>query len=364
MKIDLYISSLSAGGAEHVLTTLAGAFQRAGHTVCVTSLERRPQFYPVPEGVTLLRHSPGQAGGLRAALRAFRAMRRQLKARRDCDVAVAFMRRCNLMLPLCALGLKVRTVVCERNHPRLEHSRLVFWLGCLIYRNASAVVVQTQEAAALYPAWLQSRITVLANPLDTAALAAQCPAEPPARENVVLAMGRLAPQKDFPTLLAAFAGVAQRHPAWQLHLYGQGEQQPALAAQIRALGMQERIRLMGVTHAPYAAMRAAGAFVLTSRYEGFPNVLCEAMHAGLPCLATACPCGVRELIQPEQNGLLAPVGDVPALQAQLERLLMDAPLRARLGAAASAATARLVLPAIRDQWLELLTRVAAKERAV
>lgn len=143
---------------------------------------------------------------------------------------------------------------------------------------------------------------------------------------VILAVGRLTEQKDFPTLLRAFALLRQKITA-RLMILGEGELRPELEVMVRQLGLTDAVSLPGFVSNPYAYMSHASAFVLSSRWEGLPTALIEAMACGCPVVATDCPSGPREILAEGKYGELVPVGDVEALSSALTRVLQNPPQR-------------------------------------
>jgi glycosyltransferase involved in cell wall biosynthesis len=185
----------------------------------------------------------------------------------------------------------------------------------------------------------RERITAIYNPVvgpQVERLAAEtvdhpwfAPGEPP----VVLGVGRLSGQKDFPSLVRAFARVRRRRSA-RLVIFGnaQGaakteERRAELARLAADLGVGEDFDAPGFTNNPFAYMARAALFVLSSRYEGFGNVLPEAMACGCPVVSTNCRAGPSEILDGGRFGPLVPVGDVAALADAMERVL-EAPLPA------------------------------------
>lgn len=200
--------------------------------------------------------------------------------------------------------------------------RLIYPLIDQIVAVSEGVAEDTRRIARL-PA---SRISVIRNPVITPELEQQaaepCPhpwldiGQPP----VILGAGRLERQKDFPTLIRAFAHLP-RQPECRLLILGEGGARPSLEALIETLGLRERVALPGFQHNPYAWLARARLFVLSSAWEGSPNVLTEALALGVPVVSTDCPSGPSELLDGGRFGPLVPVGDVPALAEAMARTL-------------------------------------------
>jgi glycosyltransferase involved in cell wall biosynthesis len=139
-------------------------------------------------------------------------------------------------------------------------------------------------------------------------------------EPVFVAAGRLQPQKDFPTLLRAFAHVRSTRPA-RLVILGEGPERSTLEALVEELELTADVALPGVLANPYAYMARSTAFILSSKWEGLPTVLIEAMSCGAPVIATDCPSGPREILSGGRYGTLVPVGDVAALARAMNAAL-------------------------------------------
>lgn len=355
MKIDFYISSLSGGGAEKVLVTLAEEFAKKNNETSIYSLECRPQFYSVSSNVTVEKiSSDGRPKGI---VKEFCSIRKRL-IKRNADVAVSFLSRCNLLVLASSLFRKQKIIVCDRNNPMKEHSIRVFHLSCQLYRLASAIIVQTQQIKEFYPSYLQDKIFVLENPLDVEKLMGECNGEEIIPQNTIISIGRLEPQKDFVTLIKAFSQIADKFDDWQLRIFGKGEQRDELQKLIDDFKLSDRVHLCGRTETPFLELCKSKVFVLSSNYEGFPNALCEGMLAGLSCVSSDCVSGPKELINDGENGFLFPVGDADILAEKLELLLSSQELRNNLGANAKNSVKRLELSTICDKWYEILKKVS------
>jgi glycosyltransferase involved in cell wall biosynthesis len=175
----------------------------------------------------------------------------------------------------------------------------------------------------------------------------------PTRKTVVAA-GRLTRQKGFDRLIPAWSQVARAHPDWRLEIYGSGPEGRALQQLVSQHGLSGTVRLMGRTKRLGHAFSNASIFVLSSRREGLPMVILEAMSKGLPVVSFDCPTGPAEIVVDDYNGVLVPDGDIPALTRALRRLVEDDEQRARLGSGALETAARYDVEAIGKQWAELI----------
>ena len=359
-RLSIVTSALGAGGAERVISLLARHWVERGWKVTIIAFDRPgdPVYHPLHPEVALVRLD--LPGGAIAVPRRVRALRAALKRERP-DIAIGFLTKINALLLAAAIGISIPLLVSERNNPSKQGAHPAWNRALrLLYRRADAIICQTAASVACLPAKVRGRVRVIANPIMPPE------ATPAASDSAIgklVAVGRLTEQKGFDLLIDAFARIAGRHPGWTLDIWGEGGEREALEEAIAAHGLAGRVRLPGVSVRPGGWAEGASAFVLSSRYEGFPNVLGEAMALGLPSLAFACDFGPSELVDDSRNGLLVRAGDVAALADGLDRLLGDAPLRARLGAAARSVAVRLGLDRIAGQWDSVIETLWAGQPA-
>jgi GalNAc-alpha-(1->4)-GalNAc-alpha-(1->3)-diNAcBac-PP-undecaprenol alpha-1,4-N-acetyl-D-galactosaminyltransferase len=358
MRITAVISSLGSGGAERVMTGLAGAWVEAGHEVTLITIHGTERdFYPLDPRivrVALARASASRSRlhGLWANLGRLVALRNAVRDSRP-EIVISFVDRANVLTLLATRGLRCPVVVSERTDPT-RHPIRAGWgpLRRLTYPGAAAVVVQT-SGAARWAARYNSRIVIIPNPLILD-LSAEAQGDPPEwRRPAVIAVGRLGPEKGYDLLLRAFAAATSGRPEWQLCILGGGPERESLGSLSTTLGIAGRVRFEGKVPDPALYLRASEIFAHASLYEGFPNALLEAQAAGLAAVSTDCESGPSDLIEEGVNGLLVPVGDVKGYTEALGRLMDDPALRIRLGAAARAGAARFPLPAIAQRWTAL-----------
>ena len=179
---------------------------------------------------------------------------------------------------------------------------------------------------------------------------------------MIVSAGRLVPEKQFEHVIDAFAQVCDELPGWTLRIWGDGPRRAALAGLVRKRGLEDRVELPGATEEMAAEWARSSVLVLASRSEGFPLVVQEAMSAGVPVISYDCPSGPREIISHDHDGLLVPPGSKTGLAAAMLRLASDAPLRARMGAAALESSTAYEAGALADRWVEIFHRAVARRR--
>ena len=379
-RITCVISALSVGGAELVLTALADRWVRMGWSVTILSFggPRDTPFYrPDPRVVErrldLLAVSRSPLDAVANNLRRLRRLRRAIRATRP-DAIVSFMDRTNVLTLLATVGTPWPVVVSDRTAPEASPGRAWAGLRRLAYQRARRVVVQTASAAAAYPADLRRRLTVIPNPvLDPGTVgvaprpgqpapAIGAPADDPGAPRIV-ALGRLVPAKGFDLLLRAFSVVHTAHPSARLEIWGEGPEREPLERLRASLGLESWVALPGETRTPAATLARGRMAVLSSRLEGFPNVLLEAMVQGIPVVAFACPHGPAEIVRDGIDGRLVPAGDVERLAGAIGDLLADEGRRAALAARAPEVRERFGLERVGRAWDALLLGDAAVEVA-
>lgn len=336
-RVMVYVPHLRMGGGEISMLRLAGGLARSGLQVQLVVHRRETIELELPEGVDLL--SLDCDGTLGAVTR----LARLLKAQRP-QVLLSGFPHTNLAA-LAARALSrapVRTVVSE--HAPLSRQidgqggwryRALPPLVRLAYARADAVVAVSagvrDDLQALAGTGLP--LHVLPNPvIEDEALRPSEQARPPhpwlrdSALQVVISVSRLSVEKDLPTLLNAFAELHRSRPRTRLVVAGDGPEKAALQALARQLGLEAVVHFPGRLAQPMAWMRHAAVFAHASRYEGFGNVIVEALAAGTRVVATDCPVGPREVLQDGRHGHLVPVGDAAAMAQALAQALDGPPL--------------------------------------
>ena len=360
MKITLVISALNAGGAERVIITLANAWVEEGENVSLITFQEPgyQSFYPLNSSVNLCNlnlrvknrfYCPNFLISLWKLLKRAWFLRQFFKKQKP-DCIIAFLDTVNITTILATLGLKIPVIVSERVDPS-QHpiGSLQNFLRKVTYPLADHIVVQTTQIQNYFPKKLHQRISIIPNPVSLPSDGSHLPNIDYDRKKII-AIGRLETQKGFDLLLQAFSAVHDKQPEWELMIWGEGSERPALEALRVHLKLEAHVQLPGLTSNIGQALSQGSLFVLSSRYEGFPNSLCEAMAVGLPVIAFDCGSGSADIIRHDLDGLLVPAQNMDALTNAILRLIQDVELRKQYGNRAKEIVDRFSLEKILDQW--------------
>lgn len=355
-----------AGGVERMSIGLMNEMVRRGHSVALTSLDPSDAttFYPLDPAVEWTRidiGEPSRRATPKEILARLAAMRGVIRRFRP-DVIIGFQQGAFVTMAVAALGTGVPVIAAERNAPhRFDHLKDGHGRGFQFqsFRLARFVTVQFDSYRDHYPGFIRDRIVSIPNPVEAVHALAD-PASSPGERKTLLCVARLSYQKNQTVLIGAFGRLADAFPDWDLVLVGDGEDRAALEA-LAAAAPPGRIRLEGAQADVGRYYRGAQLFCLPARWEGFPNVLAEAMAHGLPAVGFAACAGVNALIEPDRTGLLAePMGDEAALAEALQSLMADPEGRAAMGAAAHASISPYAPEAVFDRWEALFAEAARR----
>lgn len=325
MRIALLFPSLKGGGVQRAMINLAtGLKKQDGISVdFVVGKAAGPFMELVPAGVRII-----ELGGNGMLGRVPMLIRYLQKERPNCLMSAQYHVNLTAILARWLAGTKTPLVISEHNDIQAVYKnaqslkeRLSTRLTSVFYPFADRIVAVSQGVAISLSKWTKipvSRINVIYNPLvnkgfiDSAHESVKHPWFEPGQPPVVLAVGRLEPQKDFTTLLKAFNLVRKKKTA-RLLILGEGSQRQLLEKQIKTMDLTEFVQMPGYAANPYGFMSRAAVFVLSSAWEGFPSVLVEAMACGCQLVSTDCPSGPTEILEGGRLGKLVPVGDYSAL---------------------------------------------------
>ncbi|MBN8998812.1 MAG: glycosyltransferase [Rhizobiales bacterium] len=361
MRLAFVLNNLSGGGAEHVAVMVANQLQQMGHELAlILGRCEGPYVKDIAPAVRV------ETLGRRMAL-ALPALAGVLRRERF-DAVFTILDQPSIGCLLLKPGLRrTRVIVVECNNPLASDAaargaiwRLIRSLRPWLYPHADHIITKSEGIRAALLEHFNARpdrVTAISNPVDLArieALAGEPPQHPWADDRsspLFVAMGRLSPQKDFATLLDAFHRLRQTRAA-RLLILGEGSERARLEAQLAALGLADSVAMPGFVANPYAILARADGFVMSSRWEGWPNALVESLACGVGAVSTDCESGPREILDGGRLGRLVPVGDAAALAQGMNELLDRPPdpreLRRHIEGFTPAAIADRYLDAIGD----------------
>ena len=355
-SIVFYIGSLSRGGAERVIVNLAAYFHDCGYRVTIVTKEQDTVEYPVPEGVARIladitedEISRNRVANLYRRIKKLRNIFKQLAP----DYIVSFIKKNNFMAITSAAGLHVPVIVSVRSNPAREYpDKATRLLANVLFAKAAGIVLQTGQAKEFFPDAVQKKAVVLPNSLSEQFLQTEYIGE---RKKEIVWVGRMDENKNPIMLLRAFGKIAEKYPDWTLKYVGDGPQMNELKELSQNQKYADQICFTGRVEDVASVIRPASMFVLTSKQEGMPNALMEAMVSGLAAVSTDCPCGgPAELIKNDVNGILIPVDDEQALTVALDKLLSDGEYRNRLGEEAKKLIEIVHPDMVNRKWLEYI----------
>ena len=322
MRILFVTNGLQSGGSERVVSMLANRLAERKHDVSVICVRGKDSFYPIHPDVHLFfLDKEHHCGSLLKKMLWVRSYAR----RAGIEVVIAFIVRVYGFTLAALLGCGVPVITSERNDPR-SFNLLSRWIMRVFLPLSSRHVVQTTHIKAYYPSFIQRKTIIIPNPVSPKVLS-----QPVVQKrDLLISVGRLVPQKNQRMLIDSFATIADKHPTYQLVIYGEGPLRDDLQQRVRQLDMEERILLPGRTKDIIQRLAEARIFCLSSTHEGMSNALIEAVCVGLPVVCT-CVSGVDELITDGENGLVVEQQDEKTFSTALDRLMSNQQLQERMG---------------------------------
>ena len=348
MKISFVTATLTSGGSERVMSIVANKMQERGYEVEIVCLNDQIVFYPINEGIKIT-HVEVESGtkSLPKKLWWFRKYIKQTQP----DVVVAFMVSVYTVTLLALMGVKIPVISSVRNDPAYSNLRKKITRKILLPRSAH-VVVQTQQIKQFFNKNIQKMTTVIYNPVNEKVFELQ----PIEKENRIISVGRLYPQKDQKMMIEAFAKVSEKFPQWSLIIFGEGPEREALELLVERLKVKDKVSLPGRSENIIDELNKSKVFCLSSIYEGMSNALVEAICVGLPIVTTKVS-GTEELIQDGENGFTVNIGDTDAMATALTKLLGDEGLQKQFAENNKAQASKFETNAIVNQWEEVILKV-------
>lgn len=358
-KIAFLIPSLQAGGAERVVVTLANSLVN-NFEVSIITFYNNPIFYDLNEAISInycleeykaissFKHS------FMNNIKLFKHIYKIVKSQ-EIDLIVGFMTTPNIYAILVAKILQIPCIISERVHP--EHYLIPrFWniIRKLVYPFTNILVVQTQDIASFFSKFVnKNKIRIILNPLNPNLIDKKNKLL--IKKNIILNVGRLDYQKNQDMLIKAFYNLKPKN--WKLVIIGDGMNMDNYRNLIQELKLEDTVELVGQIKDVSSYYNQSKIFALTSRFEGFPNALTEAMYFGLGVISTNCPSGPSEIIKDSENGFLIPVEDQNMLEEKLNFLINNPQTLNEIGKKAESDTDGFSAEQIALQWKNLIIKL-------
>lgn len=356
MRIVFVISTLGPGGAERSITQLARRWGAEGHEVVLVTLSSTADhdFYPLPTSIKRVslqgdRRRLGMLGNLQTVM----SLAGQLRVSRP-DAVVSFIDRTNIISILAGLSTGVPVLVCERTVPHARPIGKVWeWLRKSLYPRASHVVVQSLRARERL-SWCPT-VTVIPNSVEPPDLEGE--SSVPLGRYIVI-VGRFTEEKRHDMALRVFARLRQTlKDDTRLVCIGDGPLRGAVEAQAALLGVSEAVIFTGNLSRPHSMIAGATCLLSTSRVEGFPMAVAEAMALGVPVVVTDSGGAASDLVRHGVDGLMVPPDDEAGIEDAIVTLMREDALRREMGSRATEVLMRFSPKVIDAQWFTLLEKV-------
>jgi len=365
VHILLTISSLSgAGGAERVMSIMANYWAEKGWAVSIITFDDggKPPFYQLhPQVKYLAVNKKKKSGKNNSNFRKYIKIRKMLIKNKP-DLIISFLTGNNIKILRYTLFSNIPVIVAERVAPvyatfSSKKKLSIRWL----YPKAAFVVFQTQKMVDHFPQQIHRKSVIIPNPVPQIGEHISQPEIALPEGKLLFAIGHMSQkkmhQKGFDLLIPVFGNLSKKHPDWHLVILNDGPEKVALEKEIERHNLQNRVYLVGKVKNIFPIFKNGDLFVLSSRYEGFPNALCEAMACGLPVVSFDCPTGPGDIICNGIDGVLVPPEDVEGLEKALDALMGNEILRKKMGAKATEIVERFSMEKIMGMWEKLILGV-------
>ena len=345
-KLIVSIATLGSGGAERVLSILSKYFTDEYDSVIYLLWLHHPVFYKYDKRVKIVDIS--QESGSNNLIRKMLWFRSYVK-KEDPTLVLSFLWPWSMKVIISLLFTPFRIVVAERQDPHIVKGGILMRIFReMLYRMTSGIVVQTEVNSKYYKGDVRVIYNPVSLPGDKVGLALKVK-----KENVVVSVGRLIPQKNQALLIKAFGLFHQTHPNYKLIIYGEGDLKEQLNKLAIELGIDNSVEFPGNVNDVYSHLLSAKLFVLSSNYEGMPNALLEALCLGLPCISTRVS-GASELIDDGYSGILVDKENVGQMSEAMKNILDHETMAYDMGREAAKVFEKTKPHAICRQWIDYI----------
>lgn len=361
MKILFYIGNLRKGGAERVVATLSNKLVEKNEVIIITTTDEKVE-YSLDKSIKLfsLKNFDGNKNPLVKNIIYLKRLKDYIKEI-DPDIILGFLPELSYRLLILKPFIKSPVIISDRNDPKIEYASLKSrTIMKFLYKRADGFVFQTDEARDYFCKKIQDKSIVIANPVDDRFLKTKYVGY---KSTEFINVGRLNEQKNQILLIESFKDVIKKYPNYKLLIYGEGSLKNELSMYIKDNKLNNNVKLCGNVDDIENILKDKKGFILSSKYEGMPNALMEAMAVGVPCISTDCPCGgPRELIKNNINGLLVKSNDKNELVSAMYKIIENDKMCKKIAMSAKKNMNNYSCDKIVSKWFEFMKEVYKNEK--
>lgn len=350
MKIIFVIKSLhSAGGTERITTLIANELSKKGYEVGIVSIvQKNKPFFELAEKVCIHYIAKRGEQSIVSKLSRFNRLKKMFASEQP-DIIVQAIAEKSFSVSYAARNYKL--ITWEHFNLSFKSSILHLLSRIIAVKFSKAIVTLTKQDADNYKKLLKAKnVVAIPNP---------CPIKITEKSSLmsknVIAIGRFQNQKGFDLLLSAWSKVRSKDAGWKLTIIGSGSREKQLRNIIKKLNINHSVQLLPSTNDVVSVYKQAAIYVMSSRYEGLPLVLIEAMSMGIPIISFDCDTGPRDIIVHNSTGILVPPLDVENLALEIDRLINDEPKRLLFAKNAIVRSKDFEIEPIVSVWIDFLS---------
>ena len=355
MKIIYLLASLGSGGAERVVSLLANRMCEDGHDIQIVCLKYNDVYYTLHDKIKVVAATEHASNRIMELF----WLRKYIQKEKP-DVVIPFTEGVYCFTILALLGTRIPIIASERLDPAaMSLPRKI--LKRLLLPYADWLVVQTESIKAYFPKRIQKKTSVIYNPVNDEAFENPCMDSrvQSSKQNRIISVARLYPQKNQKMMIEAFAKIADEFPDWQLVIFGEGPLRSSLELIVKSLQLDGRVLLPGRTEHVVEELRKSKIFCLSSDYEGMSNSMIEAICVGLPIVTTNVS-GVKELVDDNINGFVVECGDIDRMCSALSTLMGNESLMNCFAQKSFERRRLFQMDVVNNKWNSLINQVSKK----